>query len=155
MFFISCFVSSLVACILPGRLYFGRFAFFSLTWFLPGFFKYPLPIYRDSFIGSISSISSMATKKLHPLSRRAVTYICLQVSWLMGPYPLPSRHFCQWLPLKDTTPIYSGGTAPVFNWIPFTSRWIFSCQRYSAIFIKYTRKNKYYKRHFNHGTRKW
>jgi len=69
----------------------------------------------------------LATKKLHPLSRRAVTGIFLQVSWLMGHYPLPSRH----LPvaaIKDTTPIYSGDTAPAFNWIPFSERWVFNFQ---------------------------
>jgi hypothetical protein len=30
--------------------------------------------------------------------------------------------------IKDTTPTYSGGTAPAFNWIPFSERWVFDFQ---------------------------
>jgi hypothetical protein len=37
--------------------------------------------------------------------------------------------FSQWLLLKDTTPNYSGGTAPAFNRIPFTNRSIFNFQK--------------------------
>jgi hypothetical protein len=64
------------------------------------------------------NLDFLATKKLHSLTRRAVTFIYRQVSWLLGLYPLPSQPLRPVASIKGYTPNYSGGTVPDFNWIP-------------------------------------
>jgi len=73
----------------------------------------------------------LATKKLHPLNRRAVILHIYSAGFLaFGTllFAFPANT-CQWLNKKSTTPDYSGGTVPDFDWIPFTDIRLFTFQK--------------------------